>query len=75
MPVAQINILEGRSDEQKEMLIREVTDAISRSLGAPVESIRIIITEMPKQHFGIGGWLNLGTGLAGICWDSTDWIQ
>lgn len=55
MPVAQINILEGRSDEQKEMLIREVTDAISRSLGAPVESIRIIITEMPKQHFGIGG--------------------
>ncbi|ADP99802.1 MULTISPECIES: 4-oxalocrotonate tautomerase [Marinobacter] len=55
MPVAQINILEGRSDEQKEMLIREVTDAISRSLGAPVESVRIIITEMPKQHFGIGG--------------------
>jgi len=55
MPVAQINILEGRSDEQKEMLIREVTDAISRSLGAPAESVRIIITEMPKQHFGIGG--------------------
>lgn len=55
MPVAQINILEGRSDEQKEMLIREVTDAISRSLGAPEESVRIIITEMPKQHFGIGG--------------------
>ncbi|OAN88114.1 2-hydroxymuconate tautomerase [Marinobacter sp. EhC06] len=55
MPVAQINILEGRTDEQKEMLIREVTDAISRSLGAPAESVRIIITEMPKQHFGIGG--------------------
>ncbi|PPI83700.1 2-hydroxymuconate tautomerase [Marinobacter maroccanus] len=55
MPVAQINILEGRSDEQKEALIREVTDAICRSLGAPVESVRIIITEMPKQHFGIGG--------------------
>ncbi|MAZ05905.1 2-hydroxymuconate tautomerase [Marinobacter sp. SS8-8] len=55
MPVAQINILEGRSDEQKETLIREVTDAISRSLGAPVESVRIIITEMPRQHFGIGG--------------------
>ena len=55
MPVAQINILEGRTDEQKEELIREVTDAISRSLGAPVESVRIIITEMPKQHFGIAG--------------------
>lgn len=55
MPVAQINILVGRSDEQKEMLIREVTDAISRSLGAPAENVRIIITEMPRQHFGIGG--------------------
>ena len=55
MPVAQINILEGRSDEQKEALIREVTDALCRSLGAPVESVRIIIKEMPKQHFGIGG--------------------
>ena len=55
MPIAQINILEGRTDEQKEMLIREVTDAISRSLDAPVESVRIILNEMPKQHFGIGG--------------------
>ena len=55
MPVAQINILEGRTDEQKEALIHEVTDAIVRSLGAPVESVRVILNEMPKQHFGIGG--------------------
>jgi len=55
MPIAQINIMEGRTDEQKEMLIREVTDAMVRSLGAPVESVRIILNEMPKQHFGIAG--------------------
>ncbi len=55
MPIAQINIVEGRTDEQKERLIHEVTDAIVRSLGAPVESVRIILNEMPKQHFGIGG--------------------
>ena len=55
MPVAQINILEGRTDEQKEALIHEVTDAIVRSLDAPVESVRVIINEMPKQHFGIAG--------------------
>ncbi|MCC4269926.1 4-oxalocrotonate tautomerase [Marinobacter nauticus] len=55
MPVAQINILEGRTDEQKEALIHEVTDAIVRSLEAPVESVRVIINEMPKQHFGIAG--------------------
>lgn len=55
MPIAQINILEGRTDEQKEALIHEVTDAIVRSLDAPVESVRVIINEMPNQHFGIAG--------------------
>ena len=53
MPIAQLYIIEGRSDEQKETLIREVTEAMSRSLDAPVERIRVMITEMPKQHFGI----------------------
>ena len=55
MPIAQIHIVEGRTDEQKETLIREVSEAISRSLDAPVANVRVIITEMPKTHFGIGG--------------------
>jgi 4-oxalocrotonate tautomerase len=55
MPIAQLYIIEGRSDEQKETLIREVSEAISRSLDAPIERIRVLITEMPKQHFGIAG--------------------
>jgi 4-oxalocrotonate tautomerase len=44
MPIAQIHILEGRNDEQKETLIREVSEAISRSLDAPLTSVRVIIT-------------------------------
>jgi 4-oxalocrotonate tautomerase len=55
MPIATINILEGRSEEKKERLIQMVTQAIHESLDAPYESIRIIINEMPKQHYGIGG--------------------
>jgi 4-oxalocrotonate tautomerase len=55
MPIAQLYILEGRTDEQKETLIREVSEAMSRSLDAPLERVRVIITEMPKNHFGIGG--------------------
>ncbi len=55
MPIANIHIMEGRTDEQKERLIEEVTMAIARSLDAPVESVRVLIDEMPKQHFGIGG--------------------
>jgi len=55
MPIAQINIIEGRTDEQKEKLIDEVTQAIHRAIDAPVANVRVIINEMPKQHFGIGG--------------------
>jgi 4-oxalocrotonate tautomerase len=55
MPIATINILEGRTDAQKERLIVKMTEAIEEAIGAPKASIRIIINEMPKQHFGIAG--------------------
>jgi 4-oxalocrotonate tautomerase len=55
MPIATINIIEGRTDEQKEELIVKVSQAIHEALDAPLESVRVIINEMPKQHFGIAG--------------------
>ncbi len=55
MPIAQINIIEGRSDEQKEKLIEKVTQAIHEAIDSPEANVRVIINEMPKQHFGIGG--------------------
>lgn len=55
MPIATINIIEGRSDEKKELLIEKVTMAIHESIGAPIETIRVILNEMPKQHYGIAG--------------------
>ncbi|WP_027848908.1 2-hydroxymuconate tautomerase [Marinospirillum minutulum] len=55
MPIAQIYIMEGRSNEKKEKLIEKITDAMVEALDAPRDVVRVIITEMPKQHFGIGG--------------------
>jgi 4-oxalocrotonate tautomerase len=55
MPIATINIIEGRTEERKEMLIEKMSIAIAESLEAPLDSVRIIINEMPKAHFGIGG--------------------
>ncbi|GGK76521.1 2-hydroxymuconate tautomerase [Amphritea balenae] len=55
MPIVTVNIMEGRSDEQKERMIDAVSDALASSLDAPKESVRVMINEMPKQHFGIGG--------------------
>lgn len=55
MPIATINIIEGRSDNQKEALIQKITQAIHEAIDAPESNIRVIINEMPKQHFGIAG--------------------
>lgn len=55
MPILQVNLMEGRSEEQKERLIEELTEACVRALDAPQQSVRVMINEMPKQHFGIGG--------------------
>jgi 4-oxalocrotonate tautomerase len=55
MPIVQVNMMEGRSDEQKEALIQAITEACYQAVGAPRETVRVLLNEMPKQHFGIGG--------------------
>jgi 4-oxalocrotonate tautomerase len=55
MPIAVIHILEGRSPEKKAALLDSVSRAISVSLDAPLESVRVLIQEVPKSLWGIGG--------------------
>lgn len=55
MPLVHINLLEGRTEEQKRVAIQKVTTALNEALGAPPETIRIWFTDIPKTDFGIGG--------------------
>jgi len=55
MPIVHVHLIEGPSREQKESMIREVSQAISRSLASPMERIRVIIHEIPRSDFGIAG--------------------
>jgi len=48
-------MMEGRSAEQKRAVIEKVTAALVEAVGAPVESIRVLITEIPKENWGIAG--------------------
>jgi 4-oxalocrotonate tautomerase len=57
MPIIDITLLEGRSFEQKRKLAEKVTDAAVEALGAPRDSVRIILREVPKHHFAVGGVL------------------
>ncbi|KMJ59960.1 4-oxalocrotonate tautomerase [Bacillus sp. LL01] len=55
MPIAHIHLLEGRSVEQKQELIQNVTIAISQSLGASPEKVRVLLMEVSKENWGTGG--------------------
>lgn len=55
MPLAQIHILEGRTSEQKKKMITAVTEALINSLDVPRENVRVVIYEVPKSHWSVGG--------------------
>jgi 4-oxalocrotonate tautomerase len=55
MPIMHVFMIEGRTDEEKARFIAEVTSAAERSIGAKPESVRIMITDMPKANFGVAG--------------------
>lgn len=55
MPIIQINLMEGRSDQQKKRLVEQVTDAVVEALGAPRENVRILIHEMGPYDFAVAG--------------------
>ena len=55
MPIATIHLLEGRTPQQKRDLIKNVSAAIIHTLAAPPESVRVILNEMPFDHYGIAG--------------------
>lgn len=57
MPLVQINMAAGRTLEQKEALLRAVTDAVHESIGAPLTSIRVWISEFERFEYMAGGEL------------------
>lgn len=55
MPIVQITILEGRTQDQKDAMYKEVTAALSRTLNTPPENVRIILHESALAHFAVAG--------------------
>ena len=55
MPIVNITLIAGRTPERKRLLIEKVTDAVETSLEIPRPSIRVIINEVPAEHFAVGG--------------------
>jgi 4-oxalocrotonate tautomerase len=59
MPIVQIHLMHGRSDEKKRILVAKVTEAICNSLDQQPENVRIILQEMLPNDYAIAGKLKL----------------
>lgn len=55
MPLVYINLMEGRDKEKIAKMTKAVSVAISESLDAPIDSVRIMINEMQDHQFSVGG--------------------
>lgn len=55
MPFISIKMIEGRTKEQKEKLIKSVSAAVSQSLGIDINKVWIVIEDYPADEWGLGG--------------------
>jgi len=54
VPIVQITLVEGRDDQVVARCIKEVARTVSASLGAPLETVRVVVTEVPADRWAVG---------------------
>jgi 4-oxalocrotonate tautomerase len=55
MPLIEVHMAAGRTDEQKKALLAAITEAVNSSIDAPVPSIRVWIHEFgPSEYMAAG---------------------
>ncbi len=57
MPIIHVNLFEGRTVDQKRKLVATMTEAVVKSLDCKPDAVRIILHDMAKHDYAIGGVL------------------
>ncbi|MDD0840635.1 4-oxalocrotonate tautomerase [Curvibacter sp. HBC61] len=57
MPTYHVEMMEGRTIEQKKKLVEEITRVSVEILGGSPESVDIIITDIKRENWATGGKL------------------
>ena len=57
MPIIRVEMFKGRSREQKRVLARELTAAFVRTAGGTASDMYVVITDVDKENWGLGGEL------------------
>ena len=55
MPVIIVEMWTGRTAEQKANLAQNLTEGTMEVLGVRPDQVRVIIHEIPKENYAIGG--------------------
>ncbi len=55
MPTIRVELLEGRTAEQKTALVKALTQATVESLGSKAESVDVVLFDIPRQNWATGG--------------------
>ena len=57
MPLVTIDMLEGRTVEQKRELVESLTQLVSEKINTPTDHITVIIRDVPRHNWGSRGKL------------------
>ena len=55
MPTIRVEMLQGRTPEQKTALVKALTQAVVDSLGSKPESVDVLLYDIEREHWATGG--------------------
>ena len=57
MPLIRVEMFKGRTDEQKKVLVKELTDSFIKSCGGNRDAVDVIITDIEQKNWSKAGEL------------------
>ncbi len=58
MPFIQCDLQEGLTNEQKELLVRKMTEVTHKAIGSAYRHINVVLREHPGSNLGEAGQVN-----------------
>ncbi|HMS26651.1 MAG TPA: 4-oxalocrotonate tautomerase [Burkholderiaceae bacterium] len=55
MPLIRVEMLEGRTPEQKTALVKALTQAVVEALGSKPEVVDVMLFDIPRTNWATGG--------------------
>ncbi|MDF2366294.1 2-hydroxymuconate tautomerase [Sneathiella sp.] len=57
MPIIRVEMFEGRDRETKQELVKSLTTEMARITGCSEGSVHVVISDISKEDWGVGGEL------------------